>query len=356
MRGRPGRCHRRRARRATVRRPRPPRARISESRPYRAGPARSPRAVRTAPTPVCPPTTSTASAPPRVSRSTACWERPARAADDDQGASLPPRPAAARLRRAATAGGAGAPGMCPASTRRVHGRPAERARRRGPVPSSVCPVRRAASSTVIRPGPNGDVVMGGPRLVRKGGSVWCGSGGAGAGSPAGSAAVKESSTATTSRPAASSREAAIAARMPLAQCTQTTPGGTSSRRWCRACSGMWTEPSTKPAARLGGASDVQHDDVVRPVARPVARPTALGQVGEGGAGEGGRAGSLDEARRPALRWRRRPGGRCRRAPVRAARRRVARRTRRAGSPVCPRGSTRPDRWPVDRRPRSCRCR
>src|SRR5690606_27997934 len=48
--------------------------------------------------------------------------------------------------------------------------------------------------------------------------------------PARSAPSKPSSTATTSRPAASSRDAAIAARMPPAQCTQTWPSGISASR------------------------------------------------------------------------------------------------------------------------------
>ncbi|GGX98018.1 hypothetical protein GCM10010510_49450 [Streptomyces anandii JCM 4720] len=45
------------------------------------------------------------------------------------------------------------------------------------------------------------------------------------------------------RPAASSREAAIAARIPPAQCTHTTPPGTSPMRPCSSWTGMWTDPS-----------------------------------------------------------------------------------------------------------------
>lgn len=58
-----------------------------------------------------------------------------------------------------------------------------------------------------------------------------------------------SSMNTTSRPARSSRLAAMLARNPAAQCTYSRPGGTSSSRWSRLCSGTCTEPAMPPVAR-----------------------------------------------------------------------------------------------------------
>ncbi len=55
----------------------------------------------------------------------------------------------------------------------------------------------------------------------------------------------------------------MAARMPPAQCTHTSPAETSSRRRCRAWTGMWTEPSMYPCALLGATPDVEHDDALR---------------------------------------------------------------------------------------------
>src|SRR5690606_25471839 len=71
--------------------------------------------------------------------------------------------------------------------------------------------------------------------------------------PARSAPSKPPSTATTSRPAASSRDAAIAARMPPAQCTQTWPSGISASRPPGCAAGCGPIPGrTRPRVRRRG--------------------------------------------------------------------------------------------------------